>query len=403
MIRFELVKIFKSKLNIIAMLLGLVLILVVFIGQNFGSDSIYCEETNSYLKGMAGLEYSKEKAALQGEFLTEEMVTDYLKKVQGYEGNLNSDEAYTDLIRKDGALFYYLYYSYADINPKYDFNELKELDLSNGAGFYKRRLEKIADYLNMDFSFGNYSENEKEFWMSKAKHVTTPFAWASKVSATRFYDLNSMGFYFIFIVIVCIAPMFSKESDTGAVQLLLTTKRGKTGLVNAKIIASMIFAVGYILFCQLLSVILQATVSGFDGMKLPVQLFGNVIPYEMKIWQLCLLSLCVILVIAITIVAIMLLLSALTKNSIGTMSVALLLMVVPAFIPYSKESRLLNRFVDLTFVKMANLKEIMERFVSYRLGSVILDQITMCVIVWMLIAVICLIPVRKVFVNRIIK
>lgn len=395
MIRFELKKIFKSKLNLIAMALGVVLILVIFISQHFGSDSIYCEETDSYLYRKEALLYSRDKAKAQGDVLSEEMIESYLKKVQDYEGDLNSDEAYTDFIRKDGALFYYLYYSYEAMQPKYDFNSLKKIDLSKGAGFYNRRLEKISDYLNMDFSFGNYSEAEKNFWMDKAQKVTTPFPWASKVTAERYFENVSVGFYFIVIITICISPMFSKENDTGAAQLLLTTKYGKTKLVEAKIIASLIFSVGYIFACTLFAFLLEASMEGFYGLDLPVQLLGNAIPYNMKMWQICLLTLFLIIVMAICTVSIMLLTSACTKSSIGTMSFTVLFLFVPAFIPYSKESRVFNHILDLTFIRTVNLKEAMQRFSDFAFGPIILDQITMCIIVWLIIAVVCLIPVRS--------
>lgn len=45
----------------------------------------------------------------------------------------------------------------------------------------------------------------------------------------------------------------------------------------------------------------------------------------------------------------------------------------------------------------------MLRFISFEIGPFVLDQISMCIIVWLLIAIICLLPIRRVFVNRIVK
>ena len=403
MVSFELKKIFKSKVNLVAMALGIVLVLVVFVSQNILGLSEYCVETDSYLTGKAALEYSRKLAASQGEQLTENMIVNYLRKVQAYEGDLNSDECYVDFIRKDGYLFYYMYYSYADINPTNDFEELRDIDLSKGSGFYERRIEKIRDYLNMDFSFGNYSEAEKAYWIEKAEQVETPFPWASKITATRYFDNIAIAFYLLFIVIVCISPMFSKESDTGAVQLLLTTKYGKTKLVKAKIAASMIFSLAYISLCMVLSVGLQAAYSGFQGMDLPIQIMNNALPYSMNIGQFCLLAVCINLVIAVSITAVMMLFSAFTKSSMGTMCFAMLLMVVPAFLKYSKYNGFYNHLIELSFVRLAGLKDAMLRFISFEIGPFVLDQISMCIIVWLLIAIICLLPTRKVFVNRIVK
>ncbi|MGN0426032.1 MAG: ABC transporter permease [Acetatifactor sp.] len=402
MIRFELKKIFKSRMNQVAMTLGIVLLLVVYFSQNFGGDSIYCETTDSYLTGSEAVRYSREKAASQGETLTEAMVDTYLRKLQAYPGNLDSDEAYLELYRKDAALLYYLIYSYCEVG-EIDFNRIKELDLSEGPGFYQWRMDKIDRYLSRSSLYGPVSDCEKEFWLEKAAKVSTPFAWGSRAPATRINELVTIAFYLLAVIIVCISPMFSKECDTGAAHLLLTTKYGKTGLIRAKAVAAYVFTVSYLLGCTLLSVLVQGMTSGFAELSLPIQLWNNAIPYGMNMGQVCLLQTLMILCIGAALVAIMLFTSALTKSTIGTMSLALLLLIVPVFLPYSKDNGLFNRLLELCFVQLANVKELMGKFVSYRIGSLVFDQLTMGMLVWGIVAAVLLIPLRRVFVTQIVK
>ena len=404
MIRFELLKIFRSRINKIAMLLGLVLLVAVYISQNFGSESVYCEEIDNYLYRLEAINYYKARAAAMGDTLTEEVITDYLKKVQAFPGDLNSDDAYTDLIRQNSSLFYYMCNSYKEIGDmNYDNNLLKDLDLSKGAGFYDYRMEKIRSYLNMDFSYGNYTEAEKEFWLNKASHVKTPFAWGSRELASRMEDMMSVPFFLLAIVIECVAPIFSKESDTGAVQLLLTTRYGKTRLIQAKIAASIIFTVSYLGICGLIGGIACGITNGWAEQRLPVQLWGNAIPYDLTIGESSLLHLGLVILIGITLTAVLLFTSALTKNGIGAMAVALLLLLGPIFLPYSRESGLINHLLDLTFFRFANMSELLIRFTSYRLGPIILDQITMSALTWTLITVILLLPLRSIFISRNIR
>lgn len=403
MVYFELKKIVKSKINRIAMIFGLLLLVVVYVGQNFGSGVIYCEETDSELSGIAAIHYAKEKASMQGDYLTEEMIEQCLDKLRKYEGDLNDEEAYMNVIRKDGTLIYYLascYMELTDVN--FDFNRLKDPNFASGKGFYERRIDKINNYLNMDFSYGNYTKKEKEYWIEKANNVKEPYAWGSKVVVTRMRDAISVVFFLLVVVIICISPVFSKECDTGAAQLLLSTKYGKTSMVRAKIIASMVFTLGYIITCSLIITLLEGATCGFQELKLPVQLCENAIPYSMNMGQSILLNVGIILCISITLVAIMLFVSAYSKNTIATLAFTLVILFLPEFIPYSKSNGVWNHILDLCFVQFANVFNVMERFVDYQFGNVILNHFTMAILVWLALSIILFVPIRRIFVKRIV-
>ena len=50
-----------------------------------------------------------------------------------------------------------------------------------------------------------------------------------------------------------------------------------------------------------------------------------------------------------------------------------------------------------------DMSELLIRFTSYRLGPIILDQITMSALTWTLITVILLLPLRSIFIKRNIR
>ena len=227
----------------------------------------------------------------------------------------------------------YLIYSYCEVG-EIDFNRIKELDLSEGPGFYQWRMDKIDRYLSRGSLYGPASDREKAFWLEKAASV---------------------------------------------------------------------FAVSYLLGCTLLAVLVQGMISGFAELRLPIQLWSNEIPYGVNMGQVCLLWSLMILCIGAALVSIMLFTSALTKSTIGTMSLALLLLIVPAFLPYSKDNGLFNRLLELCFVRLANVREVMGKFISYQIGSLVLDQLTMGMLVWGIVAAVLLIPLRRVFVTQIVK
>ena len=64
----------------------------------------------------------------------------------------------------------YLIYSYCEVG-EIDFNRIKELDLSEGPGFYQWRMDKIDRYLSRGPLYGPASDREKAFWLEKAESV----------------------------------------------------------------------------------------------------------------------------------------------------------------------------------------------------------------------------------------
>ena len=78
----------------------------------------------------------------------------------------NTDEGYVTFDERYGNLFNYLVKCYQPIGVDIHQPELLlGLDLENGAQFYERRVQRVRDFVNQDFSYGNYSDAEKEYWI----------------------------------------------------------------------------------------------------------------------------------------------------------------------------------------------------------------------------------------------
>lgn len=403
MIRFELMKIFKNRLNLTAMLLGY-LVLVFCIVSFISEESVYDSETDSYVTGLEAFSLRTVQAKAQTDYITEEYVTDFIRKLQASPLDLDSDEGYIEIIRPRGPMFYFIINSYADMSDPYPiYNNIKNIDVSEGAKFYQRRIEKISDFLNMDFSYGNYTSAEKEYWMEKAKKVKEPFAWGNKEVMSRMLDLSFAGFYLLAVVVLCISPVLSRESESGASHLLFTTKYGKNRLIRAKTIASMIFSLGYVGIGLVGSLLVLGGICGFKGADLPIQLWNVTIPYNITIGQVCLLEVAVHLLITAAVTALILLISAQTKSTLATMAATLLFLIGPSFLKHSKIYGWYNHLVDLCVVRFIDIKTVLGSFVDYRFGSIIIDYITMGVVVYVLIVIVSLIPLRKIYVGRIMK
>lgn len=397
--RYEWKKIFERRLNVIAMLLGYMLI-GICIFSYISQERFYDEKTDSYIEGIEALRMEQARAEAQTDVITEEYMTELISEIQSYNMDLESDEAYTEIIRPLGDIFYFVAKSYTDMRENtIDRNALSKLDLANGARFYEHRMEKIRDYLNCDFSYGNYTEAEKAYWIEKAENTNIPFRWGSKSVMSNLWELVFVGVYLLFVVVICTSSVFSAEYESGAAFLLLTTKYGKDRMIWSKITVSVLFVVGYLTGGTLLSAGSTALILGLPGANLPVQLWNSVIPYNLTIGQACLGSLAIIMLIGITIALVLLCSSAGLRSSLATLVIGAAIIIAPAFFPMSKESGLWNHINYLFPVRAANLKEVMGLYVSYTMGNIIIPYVGMIVIVYTVISVMALLLIRRVFVR----
>lgn len=399
MMRYEWKKIFERRLNVIAMLLGYMLIgICVF--SYYSQERFYDEKTDSYIEGIEAIRMEQARAEAQADVITEEYMTKLISEIQSHDMDLESDEAYVEIIRPLGDIFYFTAKNYTDMRENtLDLSVLGRLDLTDGARFYEHRMEKITDYLNCDFSYGNYTEAEKAYWIEKAENTNIPFKWGAKSVMSNLWELVFVGVYLLFVVVICTSSVFSAEYETGAAFLLLTTKYGKDRMVWSKIAVSMLFVVGYLTGGALLAVGSTALIIGLPGADLPVQLWNSVIPYNLTVGQACLGSLAMNLLIGITIALVLLYSSAGLRSSLATLVIGAAIIIAPAFFPMSKESGLWNHINYLFPVRAVNLEDIMGSYVSYTMGNVIIPYVGMVVIVYTVISVVALALVRRAFVK----
>lgn len=400
MMRYEWKKLFESRLNVIAMLLGYCLIGIVvynYIAQEF----IYDAATKSNIEGPAAYRMEQELAEQQPDIITEEYATELIRDIQSHQLDLESDEAYAEIIRPLGDMFYFVAKNYTDMRANMiDRNALMRVDLQDGAHFYEQRMKKITDYLNLDFSFGNYTEAEKAYWIAKAEQTKIPFRWGTKAVMSNIGELTFTGLYLWFVIVICTSSIFSREYESGAAYLLLTTKYGKDRMVWSKIGVAVLFTVGYLTSGALLAVVPSVLVLGLPGADLPVQLWDSVIPYNITIGQTCLGAFGLILLIGTTIALVLLCCSAGLRSSLATLVIGTAVIIAPMFFPMSKKSGLWNHINYLFPGRAFNLREIMSSYVSYAAGNIVISYVTMVVIVYIMFSIVSLLLIRRAFVRE---
>ena len=174
LLKFELKKILNKKSSLIAMTLGLLLIIVSNISL-IRQESLYLGGKND-LEGVPAIKKQTEiENALTSE-LSEEFLTGFLKDYQLRSEN-NPDKDYFSLIAPKSDLFSLIAANYTEWNANWDWEDLNKINTENGLGFYERRIEKIDNLLNSEYSFGNYTQTEKDYWLKKAKSYPMYFCY----------------------------------------------------------------------------------------------------------------------------------------------------------------------------------------------------------------------------------
>lgn len=391
LVKLELKKILTRKANRIAMVLGLLLVVIFNVALIHGS-SVYLGEG----KEITGLEAIRMKEEAERELtpvLTEDFLTDFLRAYQAQANGVDYS-----LLGLHPGLYNVILENNTSFLKDYDnYEELQTIDTEHGIDFYGQRLRKIENRLNSDYTAGNYSEAEKTYWMNKAQAVKTPFAWGSTEGWNIVWNGIKVLTYLFLVVSICLMPVFAGEYQNRTDALLLSSKYGHGKLIGAKILAALLFTVGYVGGCSLLSVGTNLAILGVDGWNLPIQLWETTIPYNLNILQVCSLNLLVLFVLFLMLTAFSLMLSAVCKNQVAALALALLLFFGTMFVPFSKSSSVINDILYLLPTHAANVTGVLGAFQSYQFGSVIIPYCTMIFLVYGVLIVLCFLLAARSF------
>lgn len=396
---FELKKIICKRVNQIAMLLGLLLVIICNIAQI--QDETF-RDGDKELSGVSAILKQEEVENSLTSELNEEFLTDFLQEYQ----RQMADSPYEydwELIEPQRNLFSCISKNYVEWNEQIDLENLNKINTEGGIDFYDRRMQKIETLLNAEYTYGNFSEAEKEYWLSKAKAVGIPFQWGCKNAWDIIWTGIELLFYLFFVISICIAPIFAGEYQNRTDALLLTSKHGKSKVISAKILAAFTFVFIYISICSSVSIGISSALLGIYGWNLPVQLWDTIIPYQMTVFKACAMNLSVMFLISFFITAFSLLISTLSKSPMIVLALDILLVFGTIFLTSSKSSGLWNKILYLLPLNCVDLKHVLRTYNSYQFGNLIIPYLEMIFIVYITLTIICLLCTGKGFRNHQVK
>lgn len=392
---FEIKKIMRRRTTKVAIFFSVIIILYLF--GSISMQEKVLDENGKVHSGLDAISMLKDwDAQLEGEMSEARIKTD-IKLYQDEFANPNNvrlssdeksmfftNEVYWRFLYPKKDYYILIAENYDEPNSYSRFSKLPNISLEKS--FYETRNEKISKILNQEYADGNYQKSEKEYWLKMNENVEVPFVYGYARGWMNLINSVGIWFFTVFIVCVCVAPVFANEYQNGMDSLILTSKNGKKKTVVAKIIASLICGVGIFLMNAMLSIALVLVPYGIDGWNLQVQIFDTIIPYPFNFLQAMFLYLFITFLITLAAIMLCLELSVSMKTPYPVLIIMAFVLILPFFMTYSDTNYIYNHVFALLPTRALEIN--LSYYTDYKFGTIVIAWPSMIIIVYFLIVLI---------------
>ncbi len=394
LIKLEMKKLCRRKLTIIVTICCF-LATALFFSLPFFQFLAWDEDGNMLSRSEA-VEYRHEcYNNISGE-ITEERVTHDLKEYQEKYSNPDNIiiERGGEVTFKDEVFFGYLSPRSSYMNMLGNTympnglgnNNIPKIDLTNGANFYNTRNETVKNLINNN---NDLTESEKEYWIDKNDKINEPYEYGYALGWSLFGDTAVMLIISILGICIALASVFANEYQAGTDAVILSTKYGKSKIIYAKIITSLIFATAVFTVNAMTALAIPLITIGADGANLPLQIMDTTVPYSLTFLQATIITIVIAYIVMLGLVSITLLCSSKMKTAFPVLIIDVLIIFLPVFLkPGSND--IWNHIAWLLPYHSMSGVSIFKEYLSYPIGITVLSIISMIVILYLAITLIAL-------------
>ena len=394
LVQYEFLKILRRKSTLIVMAASLILTGFLF-GLPVLQYQIYNRE--GAVKGAEGIAWEKGQYADFSIPLSEEYVAETVREVQelfenpdniGYDGNERFliGDAYWNGIAPREKLLNLIANTYSNPNEIQGYNHLSEVDVEGGASFYQAMEGKIRSLL--DSPSRALSGEQKEYWSSMADKVETPLQYGYYGGWEVIVSSFELLMFALLAVCIVVAPVFAGEYQAGTDAVILSAKYGKTKLATAKTAASILFATAAFLLHLAVAWGLPLAAFGTDGWNLPLQIANTTIPYPFTFLQAALINTGILYLVLLAMIGLTLFLSAKMKSPYLVLIILVPVLFLPMFLTPTGTTGAYNLILFLLPYR-STMPEF-DKYISYQLGGLVLDALTVRVVLYTLSAAVML-------------
>lgn len=230
-----------------------------------------------------------------------------------------------------------------------------------------------------------YSEAERAYWTEMRASVPEPIEYGYSGGWDNIVDCAAFLVFPILAACVTLAPAFSFEYQSGADAVVLATRRGRSTLVAAKVVAALAYATAYFALCATIVVGVSLAFYGAEGFGLSVQSMALSSPYPLTAGQAALACVGLMYAACLGFSCLTLALSSRTPSTLAVFLTDVVLVLLTGLVP-SAGVGALERVLALFPINFANFSVLYTALDSYPLGPFVLDLIGMVVATYILVS-----------------
>lgn len=398
LIKFEFKKLAKKRTNIITVLVSIILTIIFFSLPAMRFE--YTDTKGEKYKGLKAIELKKEDIKDISVQVTEEQVEKDIKEYQrlfSIPENITKDDSgrphlkndiYDDYVNPRHDYFVMIAGIYDNSDEHYYLSSLLKINLQNGANFYEARTNEISTLLDRNHEGGNYSEQEKTFWINKNDKIQKPYTYGYHEGWSAILSIFGSLIFPLLAICITVAPVFAGEYQCGADAVILSSKYGKTKVITAKIVSAFTFATIVFSLNVFFALAMPLLSFGIDGWNLPMQIERILIPYSVTFASGTFISIGITYIIMIGIVSFTLLLSAKFKTPFTVLIIDVVILFISSFMSEGAYNGVFNHILYLLPYK--SLDPRFSSYLSYSFGGLTVSLMLMRIIVYGVMAIVFL-------------
>lgn len=393
---FEYKKIFKRKSAVAGIifvyLLSVLTCLIPVMGNHY-DDGIVSESKyealmtdKAYALALTGREFDTE--------LLMEMSEAYSHIPEKVE-NYSSTKEYNIYARPYSEIFRISRSALYSSQQPFTVETASNMTPEHADGFYEtRRLNMILDMEDQ-----GAAQDEIDFMLQRDSHVSKPFIFSYTDGYTSLMSsLYTAAVFIIFVISICLAPVFSGEYAGGTDQLLLTSRYGKNRLIAAKLFMGISFSIIFALTVVLIQSVITFAIYGTEGFDAAIQLIDALVCHDLTVGQASILLMLFAVIAGIYTASVTMAMSAGSRSPFPVMIIMSLMNFMPMIINLRGNSpylRVLEKILILFPIRMCNFWDPFSSFMYNVFGNFIVPYIFMPVFALTFSVLLLLIARRK--------
>lgn len=247
--------------------------------------------------------------------------------------------------------------------------DASNMTTEQAASFYEIREKNMIS----EMASTGAGEDEIAFMLEKDGEVAKPFvfSYTDGYSALASF-LYTAAVFLVFVISICLAPVFSGEYHGGTDQLLLTSKYGKNKLILAKLFMGISFAAVFALTVVIIQSVIAFAIYGAQGYDAPLQLIDALCCYDITVGQAVTLLMLIAVIAGIYTAAMTMAMSAGFNSPFPVMIIMALVNFVPMIINFKGNApylRVLQKILVLFPIRMCNIWDPFSSFMYNVFGN----------------------------------